>query len=134
MQLIISHFLLSQVNSDSLSALRSSSWHRQDSLTIPYPVTFADVALEGGLSATHLDHIDLVSWRDTYLSLGRDQEVTGQFTFQGGLTLNTGLEVEDVYVGDTDGNEGTINTPYTSHKFSERYFGVNLLNFNLNLF
>ena len=92
------------------------------------------MALEGGLSATHLDHIDLVSWRDTYLSLGRDQEVTGQFTFQGGLTLNTGLEVEDVYVGDTDGNEGTINTPNTSHKFLERYFGVNLLNFNLNLF
>merc|ERR1719318_1002747 len=114
---------LTSVNNVNLATLRASKWYKTDAVQLPYPITFSDVQFSSKLLATHLDSVDLVRWRDKYLSLSKDQEITEKYTFSEGVTFSVPVSVEKVFIGVT-GTEGDLITETQTHKFVEHYFNL----------
>ena len=115
-----------RIQSTKLDDLKADHWQKDEATSIPYSVSFGKVTVDGILKANHLDSTtrSLVDWRDTYLSLSKDQTVTGSYTYDGGLTLNGELSTNYVFIGDTNGNEGLLKTKIKEHKFLDHYFKV----------
>ena len=117
---------ITKISSTALSDLKSKHWHKDVQAAIPYSMSFNKVTVDGILKADHLDSTtwSLVDWRDNYLSLSRDQTVTGAYTYAGGLTVNGELSTNYVFIGDKAGNEGLLKTETGQHKFLDHYFKV----------
>ena len=117
---------VAKISSTALSDLKSRHWHKDVPAAIPYSMSFNKVTVDGVLKADHLDSttLSLVDWRDTYLSLSKDQTVTGAYTYAGGLTVNGELSTHYVFIGDKAGNEGLLQTESGQHKFLDHYFKV----------
>ena len=88
------------------------------------------IYIAGQLDVDTLNTIDLLQWRDSYLSLSQHQNITAEYNFDSDLVFNGNVSVEKVFVGEDGGSEGDLRTLSTStreatdHKFTERYFNV----------
>jgi len=110
------------VNLENLNSLRTSKWYRKDDVDLPYPVTFADAQFTSKLHATHLNQVDLVAWRDSYLSLSKAQDIRSKYTFSEVL-FDVPVSVGKVFIG-VPGTEGDLITETKTHKFVDHYFKV----------
>ena len=120
--------VITSINSGVLSSILSSHWSKHENITIPYQVDLGNVTISGVLNADHLDNeaLSLTDWRDTYLSLTQPQEISGSYSYDGGLTVNGDFSSNYVFISDTEGNEGLLKTETHEHKFLEHYFTVSL--------
>lgn len=128
---------LTNVNSKSLTSLRTNHWHQGDTVSLPYNLQFADVEVSaaGKLKTTHLDSTtSLKTIRDTYLSKGTTQTITADYTFDNAISFSAPLSVDTVSIKDDQGNEGTLETgafeegtwvPSVSQSFKARHDSVN---------
>ena len=123
---------ISAINNESLADLRAEKWQRLENLTLPYNITMADTEFKGNLDVAVLNSIDLVQWRDTYLSLSQPQNISADYTYLTSLVFGGEVSVEAVLVGQEERSEGFIRTLNTSaraateHQFADRHSKVGL--------
>ena len=121
------------INNESLADLRAEKWHRQENLTLPYNISMGDAEFQGSLDVGVLNSIDLVQWRDTYLSLSQHQNISADYTYRTSLVFGGEVSVEAVLVGQEERPEGFIRTLNTSgraateHQFADRHSKVCLI-------
>eukprot|EP00092_Neocalanus_flemingeri_P035205 GFUD01038309.1.p1 GENE.GFUD01038309.1~~GFUD01038309.1.p1 ORF type:complete len:2685 (-),score=552.78 GFUD01038309.1:99-8153(-) len=120
------------VNNEDLNNLRTSKWYRKDDVELTYPITFNDVQFSSKLIATHLNNMDLVRWRDYYLSLSKVQDITKKYTFQNGVSFTVPVTVGQVFIG-VDEKEGDLITEKKTHQFVDHYFKVLFTNMSYSL-
>ena len=130
---------ISSVNNEDLAALRAEKWNRLDDTTLTYNLAMGDVEFNGSLAVSVLNSIDLVEWRDTYLSLSQHQNISADYTYHAHLVFAGDVSVQTVFVGQEEGEEGLLRTldtgarPATEQQFADRHSRVGLVHLQVTV-
>jgi len=90
---------ISSVNGQDLQAIKDSKWYGSSDAIIDYSLSFDEVSLEDQVLMAEenavINDIDLLDYRDNYLSLSlaQDQNITADYTFLAGLVTGVPVNV-----------------------------------------
>ena len=125
--------LITAVNGENLNAIKTSTWMLSDAFTVDYPITFSDVTMLEAVSMStenaFINDLDLLHWRDNYMTLSTEQTVAGSCSFNQGLNLNLPVHVPSISLSYLN-NELSITTQSLSVKVKELSESVILRDIN----
>jgi len=110
------------VNDNVLADLLNTIWKVSDDVVIEFDATFQDVKssyLRMNATNAFVNGIDLSHWRENYLSLSHNQNVSTNILFRGGLDINENLSVLTNFVLQHHSTEMSVVTNNHNIKIKE---------------